>query len=133
MNWLNFLHFYQPANQQADILEAIVTQSYRPIFKNFEDYLKGMSLPSWHQWLSYETKFLNRESIIRLVIDSIEYSTNLRERYGLYNKFEADTERSYFVKAGKEIIEVVNQAMSLQDEGEKLERLRSLREYLKNI
>ncbi len=31
MHWANFLHIYQPAEQQADILEAIVAQSYRPI------------------------------------------------------------------------------------------------------
>ncbi len=31
MKWANFLHFYQPANQQPDILEAIVAQSYAPI------------------------------------------------------------------------------------------------------
>lgn len=29
--WANFLHMYQPAQQQPDILEAIVAQSYRPI------------------------------------------------------------------------------------------------------
>lgn len=33
MKWANFLHIYQPANQQPDILEAVVHQSYRPIFK----------------------------------------------------------------------------------------------------
>lgn len=32
MNWLNFLHFYQPANQQKDILKAVIDQSYVPIF-----------------------------------------------------------------------------------------------------
>ncbi len=31
MKWANFLHFYQPSNQQPDILGAIVAQSYRPI------------------------------------------------------------------------------------------------------
>lgn len=31
MKWANFLHFYQPINQQPDILQAIVDQSYRPI------------------------------------------------------------------------------------------------------
>ena len=31
MLWANFLHFYQPAGQQEDIMEAIVNQSYRPI------------------------------------------------------------------------------------------------------
>lgn len=31
MRWANFLHMYQPAEQQPDILEAIAAQSYRPI------------------------------------------------------------------------------------------------------
>ncbi|MEK7202130.1 MAG: hypothetical protein AAB669_01200 [Patescibacteria group bacterium] len=33
MRWANFLHIYQPADQQPDILEAIVTQSYRPLLE----------------------------------------------------------------------------------------------------
>jgi hypothetical protein len=33
MRWANFLHMYQPAEQQPDILEAIVVQSYRPIIE----------------------------------------------------------------------------------------------------
>lgn len=35
MRWANFLHFYQPAEQQPDILEAIINQSYRPLFDGF--------------------------------------------------------------------------------------------------
>jgi len=31
MQWANFLHFYQPYNQQADILERIVNESYRKV------------------------------------------------------------------------------------------------------
>ena len=34
MKWANFLHLYQPVDQQADILEAIIAQSYRPILTN---------------------------------------------------------------------------------------------------
>jgi hypothetical protein len=34
MKWGNFLHIYQPADQQRDILEAIVAQSYRPIISH---------------------------------------------------------------------------------------------------
>ena len=37
MKWLNFLHFYQPATQQFDVLEAVVTQSYLPIFKKINE------------------------------------------------------------------------------------------------
>ncbi|MBM4401917.1 MAG: hypothetical protein FJ044_01595, partial [Candidatus Cloacimonetes bacterium] len=35
MFWSNFLHFYQPSNQQKDILERIVNESYRPLMKLF--------------------------------------------------------------------------------------------------
>jgi len=33
IKWANFLHFYQPHNQQIDILERIVNESYRKIIK----------------------------------------------------------------------------------------------------
>lgn len=36
MKWANFLHFYQPADQQPDILESIVAQSYRPIIEGIK-------------------------------------------------------------------------------------------------
>ncbi len=107
---------------------------YRLIFKNLEDYVKGMSLPSWHQWISYETKHLNRDSIIKLFINSIEYSINLRERYGLCNSFEADMARFCFLTINKLLINLVNQTMYLHNEDEKLRTLRSFRECMdKNI
>lgn len=37
MKWANFLHIYQPIDQRADILEAIIAQSYRPIFEHLRD------------------------------------------------------------------------------------------------
>ncbi len=36
MKWANFLHIYQPAGQQPDILAAVVTQSYRPILEGMK-------------------------------------------------------------------------------------------------
>lgn len=36
----NFLHLYQPAEQQPDILEAIVAQSYRPLIRFFKTHPK---------------------------------------------------------------------------------------------
>lgn len=35
MFWINFLHIYQPIDQQKDILERIVNESYRPLVKNW--------------------------------------------------------------------------------------------------
>jgi B12-binding domain/radical SAM domain protein len=103
---------------------------YNLLFKDFADYVKGMSLPSWHQWISYETKSLNREQIAKLTIDSLEYSINLRERCGFYSKTEADTARFCFVEANKETIEVVNEAMDIGDERKRLKKLTSFQESL---
>ena len=86
---------------------------YRLIFKNFEDYYKGLSLPSWHQWISYETKHLNRDLITKLVIDSIEYSTNTREKYGFFSKTEADSLRYHYVTASKLVIDSVRKAANM--------------------
>jgi len=36
MYWANFLHIYQPAEQQKDILESVVAQSYRPILEGLK-------------------------------------------------------------------------------------------------
>lgn len=38
MFWVNFLHFYQPVGQQSDILEAVVAQSYRPLFESIKNH-----------------------------------------------------------------------------------------------
>jgi hypothetical protein len=37
MKWAHFLHVYQPADQIPEVLEAIVAQSYRPLFTHFRD------------------------------------------------------------------------------------------------
>ena len=36
MKWANFLHFYQPYNQQPDILERVVNESYRKVIHSFD-------------------------------------------------------------------------------------------------
>ncbi len=40
MRWANFLHIYQPANQQEDILQAVVAQSYRPILFGIKNNIR---------------------------------------------------------------------------------------------
>jgi len=41
MLWSNFLHIYQPYNQQLDILERIVNESYRPLLTGFKKNKKA--------------------------------------------------------------------------------------------
>jgi len=105
------------------------SHGYRLVFKSLEDYIDGMSLPSWHQWISYETKSLDRDSITKLIIDSVEHSIDLEEKYGLRSSFDADAARLFSVTVNKLAVDVVDDAMSL-DEGERLQRLKSFLESL---
>ncbi len=81
---------------------------YRLLFNNLEDYIYGMLLPSWHQWISYETEFLNKKEIASLIIDSLEYSIGLREKYGIYNKYDADMNMDYFVDTSRKIMSTLD-------------------------
>ncbi len=72
-----------------------------------------MSIPVWNQWISYETKYLNKEEITELIFNSIEHSINLRRQYGFYSKEEADEALNYYVKAGREITSAVNNAFDV--------------------
>ncbi|HHD92094.1 MAG TPA: hypothetical protein ENL06_00510 [Candidatus Portnoybacteria bacterium] len=40
MFWINFLHIYQPPDQTDEILEKIVNESYRPLFRGFLEVSK---------------------------------------------------------------------------------------------
>jgi hypothetical protein len=105
---------------------------YHLLFNNLEDYIQGMSLPSWHQWISFETMFLNRDEITKLIIDSIECSTKLREKYGLYSEEMALKQNFRFVTASRLAINEVNRLTDIQDEEEKLKRLKDFDEDLNN-
>lgn len=37
MNWINFLHIYQPSGQDRDVIEAVTHQSYRPLLLGIKE------------------------------------------------------------------------------------------------
>lgn len=103
---------------------------YRLISENLEDYARSLNLPSWHQWISYETKHFDRESITSLILDSIEHSINLREKYGLYSRLQAAKERLHFVDTNRWLIDEVERAMQIDDCEKRLTKLESLKKTL---
>jgi B12-binding domain/radical SAM domain protein len=79
-------------------------KGYRLLFDCLEDYINGLSNPAWTQWISYETKYLNKESVTELIIDSLEYSINLRRRYGFFNVVETEGLLAYYVETSRKLI-----------------------------
>jgi hypothetical protein len=72
---------------------------------------------------------LNKDEIAELILESFEYSINLREKYGVYDESQAISEH-FEVKAYRKAVTEVNRIMNLQDETEKESRLKSLREVI---
>lgn len=105
---------------------------YRLIFKTLEEHVNGLGMPSWHQWINYETAVLDRNSIAELILNSLEYSINLRERFGIYNRLDAFYERFYFVRLSKLVADEVDSIMQL-DENEKAKKLQDLDLRVKQI
>jgi len=99
---------------------------YKLLYKNLEEYIRGLSMPSWHQWLNYETDLLNKEALIEIILQSVAFTIDQREAYGFYDSSQAFTER---LKLRADIIAVneVNRIMKLEDAAEQESSLRSLR------
>lgn len=101
---------------------------YRLVYRTLEEHLYGLSLPSWHQWINYETTYFDRKSIADLILDSLEYSIDLRERYGIYNRLDAFYERFLFVNLSRLVIKEIDEIMQIKD-AERNEKLQNL--YIK--
>lgn len=81
---------------------------YKLKSKTLEDYINAMSNPSWHQWMSYETRNLDRDALVALVIDSLENSIDVWERHGIYSRAVAAAARRKFVDANRLAIERID-------------------------
>lgn len=105
---------------------------YKLTSKNLEDYINGLSAPSWHQWISYETELLNRDELAYLILESIEYAIHQREKHGIYSRQFAILEL-FQVKAHRAIMKEVERITNLQDMSKINFRLKSLKTALINI
>jgi radical SAM superfamily enzyme YgiQ (UPF0313 family) len=102
---------------------------YRLAFKNLEEYIEALSKPSWHQWVNYETKLLNKNALIELVYESIDQFIRQREKYGVIDNRQATLDYS-LADAEKVAVDEVDKIMNLEDKTEIDARLKSLRNGL---
>ncbi len=102
---------------------------YHVLFGNLEEYRQALSAPSWHQWRNYETNLLNKDAILQLLFESIDYSINGREKYGFWDASHAAIERAQ-AQADRITVEEVDRVMGLQDSAERKARLQSMRASL---
>jgi len=66
---------------------------YKLLYPSLEEYIAGLSGPSWFQWLNYETDVAGKEAIAEMNMQSIAFSIDQRESYGLYDAAQAAREK----------------------------------------
>jgi B12-binding domain/radical SAM domain protein len=99
---------------------------YRVFCRTLEDYRKALLAPSWKYTLSYETKWMARDDIVRTSYQAGLRLNRLKEKYGLLDKDTADrTEKR--IRLAQEMIDKVDEVILLP-EPERTRRLMEMKE-----
>lgn len=114
-----------PGSQAFDNPEKY---GYKLLYKDLEEYISGLSGPSWHQWINYETSLMTKKDIIGLILQSMAFSIDAREEYGFCSHAQAGMERLK-LKADIMALNEIDRIMSLPEE-EREKSLRSLKEKI---
>jgi len=112
---------------------------YRLVSRTFADYYQRMARPSWHQWISYETRLLSRGELSVLMIRSLESMIDLKEKYGFQimggldrspaDRASCDISR-FLLGVNRVITDEVEAILEIADRDEKDRRLRVLQTLL---
>jgi len=98
---------------------------YNLLFKNFEDHYNGMSLPSWKQWINYETVNLTKLDLIELTFKSSEKIIQLKQKYGYSSSSDASSEM-FKISLDRIILKDIDQIFVLEDQEQRERRLKEL-------
>jgi len=104
---------------------------YKLVFRNLEDYYRGLSNPSWHRWISYETQFLSKQDLAEITLQSLEYLTFLEEKYAFVSDTPTRNELSYRrfkLKVDRLTMEEVNDLSAVEDVHERDAKLDALKD-----
>ena len=99
---------------------------YKLLYRNLEEYIKGLSLPSWHQWINYETACLGKPALIDLILSMVEFSIDQRLKSGVYDEHQAVSE-SLRTATDRIVVKDIDKIMTLKKKGERDAALASLK------
>ena len=99
---------------------------YKLLYKDLEQYVEGLSEPSWHRWLNYETEALDNKALVDLVLSTVDFSTDQREKWGLYSRYQAVAERLK-TAADRHIVKEVETILAGGDELQRESALKDLK------
>jgi B12-binding domain/radical SAM domain protein len=115
-----------PGSRAWDDPEAC---GYRLLYRDLEEYVAGLSQPTWDQWLDYETDLKGRSEILQMIYETNEFVIDQREREHLYGGSQAYYERC-MLHADRVVLDEMAKARALNDPEALEQRAVTLRETL---
>jgi len=98
---------------------------YRLLFKSFKDYHDGLAVPSWMEWISYETKYFTKEGLVDLSIYCLERRLEIYGRHRLYDLLAVQYLAEQ-IQQTRVIVDELKRITRLGNSEEKIGRLREL-------
>jgi B12-binding domain/radical SAM domain protein len=105
---------------------------YKLKYRNLEEYIRGLSESIWTRWLNYETDLLTTDEIVALILESVQFSIDAREQFGIFKPSQAEYER---LKLKAELIAIneVNRIMNQMNPDERESNLKILKTKLESL
>jgi len=101
---------------------------YRLFFRTLEDYRQAAGMPSWHQWISYETHSLARHEISDLALQSLVFLLHSWKKYDLDRLDQVSLSSALFDLSSNYIIfEEVDRILQFRNPQEVEVRLKDLK------
>jgi len=97
----------------------------------FQDYYKKMGLPSWKQWISYETNYLRVDDLVNLILDSSTRFVDLFETFEFISHDKSEKLKRQ-ISLDKLVLKEIDGILQINDERQREVRLNELKEIMKD-
>jgi len=97
----------------------------------FQDYYKKMGLPSWKQWISYETNYLRVDDLVNLILDSSTRFVDLFETFEFISHDKSEKLKRQ-ISLDKLVLKEIDDILQINDERQREVRLNELKEIMKD-
>jgi len=99
--------------------------------RTFQDYYNRMGLPSWKQWISYETDSLRVDDLVNIVFDSSRRFLDLFETFQFIPHDQSEQLKQR-ISLDKLVLREIDDILEMRDERQKEVRLNELKEIVED-
>ncbi len=105
---------------------------YKLLFTKLTDLAQALESPSWKYFLNYETDWMTRDEIVYTTYEAGVRLNDVKARYGLVGKAEAELVRRKNT-AAVEMMKRIDTALEIEDESEREAEVARLRNQISDL